>query len=627
MEPEDQAIPTDDGSSPAPPSMGADQSQQGIPDTQSPEQVYGPGPVNNPIARAGAAVGQGLSNLANAGTDMQQQPSANPNPDEQPGGRPFPGTQLIASLLMGKGAADPTEAQKLADQFKAQGANDDQANLLAVVQAGKDGGQPAEWSMVQYNRVAANAKFAFANAAFNGINGKAPDINAAATAATQASAHILDGSSASFHVDGSGVTATVTDTEGKKTSYDMSRDQFGHFLDLSGPSQYDRLMQTGGVAGAMQALGAKPSTAPAGGDASTTSDKDQSKMQQSGAADTTSSDGTQSIVPKNSGTGKGDKSGDDDDVDADQSAKPNDYGPGKDAYNQPDDGKFRLPSPLPPGGSKAASRMGTDYFRSQTHYDSPHAQSLDAFPGNDMQFAGNSAHDNAIDAARRKRGLYAGDQEAIPGAFDKMGHYKGPDQNSGTNYGAEAEARANARFGKGNVAANPQKQEWLAKNAEAAAQRKSNMDVKIQEGKNADSRAAITGGYRVQAADTTGQHRENSTAMRVANDARNLDLKAQRLAVDQAARAATTQSKSINGIRAQHPDWDAPQILDEMAKIGTPITSTPPQVIQGVKGNPAQGGQGQDQSGDTSQAAQGKKFFNGQWYTKEEYHRHVLGQD
>lgn len=602
MEPEDQAIPTDDGSSPAPPSMGADQSQQGIPDTQSPEQVYGPGPVNNPVARAGAAVGQGLSNFVNAGRDMQQPPPANPNPDEQPGGRPFPGTQMITSLLMGKGAKDPTEAQQRVDQFKAQGANDDQANLLATVMGSEHGGQAGmadTWEMMQYQRGAFNAKQSFAAAAFNGTDGKPADINAAATAATQASAHIVDGSSASFHVDGRGVTATVTDPAGKKTSYDMTAQQFGQYLDVGKTSQFDRLMQTGGVAGAMQAVGAKPSGAPqdAGDEASTgtpSSDKDQSQVPQGGEA------------------GKGNKVGykaDEADEDADTSPQPNDYGPGKDAYGRPDDGKFRLPSPLPPGGSRAALRMGDEYRHALVRGQAP--------------------------APLHARPSY-GDEGEIPGAFDKMGHYKGPNQNSGTNYGPEEEARADARFGKGNVAANPQKQEWLAKNAEAAAQRKSTMDVEIQKGKNLDQRAAITGQWHQGLADSNNATKKdiaadnNTTKKGIAsgyqgNKAKELQLKQDRLTLDTASRERGERGKMIGRILMSKPDASVDEVNSTLASFNIPPVQS--SVAPTVRGNPAQGGQGQDQSGDTSQAAQGKKLYNGQWYTKEEYHRHVLGED
>ncbi len=509
MEPdEQQAIPTDDnaGESWSPPAQDQ-QPQQGIPDTQSPEQVYGPGPTNNPIASAGAAVGQGLSNLANAGKDMQQQPAQNPNPDEQPGGKPFPGTEMITSLLMGKGAADPQQAQELVDHIKAHGANDDEANMLAVVQAGKAGGPQAEWAMVQYNRVAFNAKQSFASAALQGVQGKAPDINAAATAATQASAHILDGTSSSFHVDGNGVTATVTDPKGQKSSYDMTAAQFGQYLDLSKTSQYDRLMQTGGVAGAMQQVGAKPTSvgnADAGG-------KDQEQAPQGGES------------------GKGDL-----DVDA----------------------------------AKKGIAQGQS----------------------DQADATQKKKDDAEYQASEQRLLEEGNKR-FPWASQ----------------GAQRDA-------------------WMAQQRNFRESNEATVEAAGERGKNAVARAKIMAGGRVQAADVTGTHRENIATGNQANQKTALQIKQDRLNMDIASRQNNEQGRTLRSLLARNPDLTLDDANTQLqnAKLPSIAGST---VAPTVRGNPAQGGDTQDQSGDAAQAAQGKKFFNGQWYTKDEYQRHLTGQD
>lgn len=222
-----------------------------------------------------SAVGSGVRN---AGQAVANANAAQPEPTG--GAVPQNNPKKIASLLLGDGAAPPDQAQAMADEFKKQGANDDQANLLAVLQGGKTGGPQAEWAMVQYNRRAFNAKQAFANAALQGTDGKAPDINAATRAATQAGAHVLDGTTAVFHPQNvvgpgaaagalPGVDVLLTDADGNKTQYAMSQQQFGEYLNLAKTSQWDRLMQTGGIAGAMQQIGAikqNPNAAPGKGD-------------------------------------------------------------------------------------------------------------------------------------------------------------------------------------------------------------------------------------------------------------------------------------------------------------------------------------------------------------------------
>jgi len=474
MEDEDQAIPADDGASPATPtSMGPD---QGIPDSnQSPEQVYGPGPVNNPIARAGAAVGQGLSNLANAGTDMQKQPAANPNPEEQPGGRPFPGTQMIASLLMSKGAKDPQEAQQRVDAFKAQGANDNQANLLATVMGGAKGGMNDTWEMLQYQRGAFNSKQSFANAAFHGVDGKAPDLDAAATAATQASAHVVDGSSSTFHVDGRGVTAIVTDPQGKKTSYDMTKDQFGQYLDLSKTSQFDRLMQTGGVAGAMRQVGAKPFYGSDDEDDSAPGGKDQAQAPQGGEA------------------GKGDL-----DVDA----------------------------------AKAGIAKGNQ---------------------------------DKADADQKKK-----DDEDYRASEDRLLE------------------EGNKRFPWASQGA--QRNAWIAQQRSQRENNENAVEVAQEKGKLANQRAAITGGFRVGAAQATAGGRVDAAKVRADAFEDDINRKINAAGTSQQAQVMREQGRAVRAEQAAHPDMDIADIYKKLnvpfpqqEAPAAPITST-------ARGNPAQKG-------------------------------------
>src|SRR5665213_2370636 len=85
------------------------------------------------------------------------------------------GVKKIAAYLMGADAAQPQVAKKFEQGIKNEnpGISDDDANLLAVHKAHEMGGQAAAWQMVQYNRMAYNAKQSFAKAALNGVDGKA----------------------------------------------------------------------------------------------------------------------------------------------------------------------------------------------------------------------------------------------------------------------------------------------------------------------------------------------------------------------------------------------------------------------------------------------------------------------
>lgn len=175
------------------------------------------------------------------------------------------GVKKIISYLMGADAADPKTAKTFEQGVKHEnpGVSDDDANLLAVHQAGEMGGPGAAWAMVQYNRQAYNAKQSFAKAALNGIDGKAGNAQAAAQAASQAGAHILDGSSTVFTAmpGGEGFTAAVkmpgTD---RSVTFQLNPQQMNTWLDVGGHGQWDKVMEEGGVATTLQKI-----TASSGG--------------------------------------------------------------------------------------------------------------------------------------------------------------------------------------------------------------------------------------------------------------------------------------------------------------------------------------------------------------------------
>jgi hypothetical protein len=173
-----------------------------------------------------------------------------------PGGAPGLGQQInggikkIVSYLQGAGAAQPQVAQKFEQGIKAEnpGISDDDANLLAVHKAQEMGGPGAAWAMLQYNRMSFNAKQAFAKAALNGVDGKTGNAQAAALAATQAGAHILDGSATTFTAQpgGQGFTATVKiPGTNRSIGVPLTSQQMDKWLDVGGAGQWDKIMETG----------------------------------------------------------------------------------------------------------------------------------------------------------------------------------------------------------------------------------------------------------------------------------------------------------------------------------------------------------------------------------------------
>lgn len=202
---------------------------------------------------------------ANDTPDTQSAPANGAQPGFVPGGAPGlghtinSGVQKIVSYLMGAGSADPQTAKTFEQGIKHEnpGINDDDANLLAVHKAGEMGGPAAAWAMVQYNRMSYNAKQSFAQAALNGVDGKTGNAQAAAQAATQAGAHILDGSSTVFTAmpGGQGFTAAVkmpgTD---RSVTFQLNNDQMNQWLDTGKGGQWDKVMEEGGVPTTLQRI-------------------------------------------------------------------------------------------------------------------------------------------------------------------------------------------------------------------------------------------------------------------------------------------------------------------------------------------------------------------------------------
>lgn len=197
----------------------------------------------------------------------------------------MPMVKRILSYLSGEDG-DPAAATKFEQGVRHEYPNisDDDANLVAVHKAGELGGPAAAWGMIQYNRTSYNAKQAFAKAAMNGVDGKAGDVQAAAQAATQAGAHILDGSAAQFTATPDGhITASVKPPGADaRMSFKLTPQQFSQYLDVGGAGQWDRVMEQGGVPGTLQKL--STSSSPAGAAQSQNPGQGQDQNQDQGQA-------------------------------------------------------------------------------------------------------------------------------------------------------------------------------------------------------------------------------------------------------------------------------------------------------------------------------------------------------
>lgn len=156
-----------------------------------------------------------------------------------------PIVKRIASYLMGDGGLNPVVLDQGAAQVDPQGQlPPGDRNLLALEAANQKGGPKAAWAMMQTNRVAFNAKQAFAYTAIQGTPQKPADMNAAIDAANQAEQHVLDGSTVKFAAAQGGVTATVSmHGSSQPQVINLSPDQFKAYLNVGGDGQWDKLME------------------------------------------------------------------------------------------------------------------------------------------------------------------------------------------------------------------------------------------------------------------------------------------------------------------------------------------------------------------------------------------------
>lgn len=233
MEPE-EAIPTGDDNSTGTPPPAAQQAQ------------------GDSGAVGEQAIPTGDDNALPEGPAQPQQPQ---------GPQRFGPMAKIVSYLMGEGAVPPQVLQQAADQVDPEsGMSASDRNVMVVHDAATRGGQDAAWKIMQANRVAYNAKQAFAYAALNGTQQKPGSVTAAVDAANQAAEHVLDGSNAHFMVSQGGqITATVKGADGGPAQvFDLTQDQFRQYLNVGGAGQWDRQMQPGGIQATLTKLAAGP---------------------------------------------------------------------------------------------------------------------------------------------------------------------------------------------------------------------------------------------------------------------------------------------------------------------------------------------------------------------------------
>lgn len=211
--------------------------------TQTPSAV----PAGNPMQPEWQLPVANVGNVPTqqGGTGALPSYQAKPmGPDNQPG----PIAAAILSYLHGDGAADPAVVEQVEQQIDPDGSMDDgERHLRAIQAAHQQGGPEAAWSFVQKNRQDYNGKMAFANAALTGTQGKPPDLQAAAQAATDAYSHVPDGKRIEFAANstGDGVTATVTGRDGQTQTQPLTTDQFKQMVNIGGDGLYDKVFQTG----------------------------------------------------------------------------------------------------------------------------------------------------------------------------------------------------------------------------------------------------------------------------------------------------------------------------------------------------------------------------------------------
>lgn len=176
------------------------------------------GDVNNPSAQ-----GMPVQPQANQPTPQPGQVATNATPPPAMGGAQPQGQppNKLAGYVMGAGAVSPDVAQALKQQVDPTGRMDPSMRNMLAIAAAPD--QQTQWGLMQHDRQKFNAYTAFARAAASGSPQKPADIGAAANAATQAFAHVPDGTSTTFQPTQNGVVAHIKQlvaAKGKASSHE-----------------------------------------------------------------------------------------------------------------------------------------------------------------------------------------------------------------------------------------------------------------------------------------------------------------------------------------------------------------------------------------------------------------------
>jgi hypothetical protein len=158
-----------------------------------------------------------------------------------------------------------------------------------------------------------------------------------------------------------------------------------------------------------------------------------------------------------------------------------------------------------------------------------------------------------------------------------------------------------------------QRNAWMAQERARRESNESQVEVAQEKGKLANQRAAITGGFRVGAAQATAGGRVGAATVRAGTEAEANQIKRDRLQMDQASRNNNEQGRMLRGMMAANPSLTLEDANAQLAKENLPKIATTPQVIQGVRGNSAQSDQPTDGQGSSVPPAASR--IAGQIYT------------
>lgn len=183
--------------------------------------------------------------LPSPGAEEVQQP---PQPDMNQPGQPIVPQQgqvqapaKIISYLRGDGAAPPQEVKQAEMAVDPSGTLDPNHLHMAVIHAAAQADQDQAFSFMQAYRQKYDLMKNIATVAVDGAPGKAPHVGASTQAANAAMDHIPDGNKVTFQPGQNGVTAAVTDANGRQQQIPMTLEAYRAFL--AGPySQFDNLM-------------------------------------------------------------------------------------------------------------------------------------------------------------------------------------------------------------------------------------------------------------------------------------------------------------------------------------------------------------------------------------------------